>query len=100
MIRLVLSAAVLAACGGSQKPPPAKPDPKQLAANVFAMKTTMADIVHRRRGDCTRMAVELNTLAKTMRRQFSEVRKAAIDPDLAKQLTQEMKTYADRVDEL
>jgi hypothetical protein len=97
MIRVVLSCAVLAACGGTPKPPPAKPDPKQLAANVFAVKTMMADIVHRRRGDCTNMAVELNALSKTMRREFAEVRKAAVDPDLAKQLTTEMNTYADRV---
>jgi hypothetical protein len=97
MIRFVLSCAVLAACGGTPKPPPAKPDPRQLAANVFAVKTMMADIVHRRRGDCTNMAVELNTLSKTMRRQFAEVRKAAVDPDLSKQLTTEMNTYADRV---
>jgi hypothetical protein len=88
---------VLAACGGSPKPPPAKPDPKQLAANVFAVKTMMADIVHRRRGDCTNMAVELNSLSKTMRRQFAEVRKAETDPDVAKQVVQEMNTYADRV---
>ena len=100
MIRVALSCAVLAACGGTPKPPPAKPDPKQLAANVFAVKTMMADIVHRRRGDCTNMAVELNALSKTMRRQFAEVRKAAVDPDLAKQLTTEMNTYADRDIEL
>ena len=100
MIRLVLSCAVLAACGGTPKPPPAKPDPRQLAAKVFAVKTMMADIVHRRRGDCTNMAVELNALSKTMRRQFAEVHKAEVDPDLAKQLTTEMNTYADRVGEL
>src|SRR5258705_10495359 len=99
MMRFVTSAlvVVVVACGGTPKPAPAKPDPKQLAANVFAVKTMMADIVHRRRGDCTNMAVDLNTLSKTMRRQFTEVRKAAIDPDLAKQLTLEMNPYADRV---
>jgi len=91
---------LIAACGARQKPPPAKPDPKQLAANVFATKTMMADIVHRRRGDCTNMAVELNALAKAMRRQFAEVRKAELDPDVAKQVVQEMNTYADRVAEL
>jgi hypothetical protein len=31
-----------------------------------------------------------------MRRQFSEVRKAIIDPDVAKQVRAEMDTYADR----
>ena len=100
MIRLVLSCAVLAACGATPKPPPAKPDPKQLAANVFAVKTMMADIVHRRRGDCTNMALELNALSKVMRRQFSEVRKAIIDPDVAKQVRAEMDTYAGRVEQL
>jgi hypothetical protein len=46
------------------------------------------------------MALELNALSKAMRRQFSEVRKAQIDPDVAKQVVQEMNTYAGRVEEL
>jgi hypothetical protein len=94
-MRAVRSLLVIAACGSPQKPAAEKPDPMGLAAELDASMKQMLEIVHRRHGDCTHAAVELNALFKVMRRQIADVRKMQLDPQVAKQLKVAMDSYAD-----
>jgi hypothetical protein len=86
---------MLVGCGSAaQKPAPARPDPKAVAAALDGSLQAMQDIVHRLRGDCTATAKQLVKLFAQMRRQISDVRKLQLDPDSAADLKLEMDAYA------
>ena len=90
-----LALATLAACSSAaQKPAPAHPDPKAVAAALDGSLQAMQDIVHRLRGDCTATAKQLVKLFAEMRRQISDVRKLQLDADAAAELKVEMDAYA------
>lgn len=97
---MVLAFAV--ACGGTtpvRQPP--KVDTRALAAELDAQLGEVAAIIHTRRDDCARMAAELRAVFGRMRVRIDRAREVQKDPELAKQLTTDMRAYdkvsADRV---
>lgn len=95
-MRAVRSALVVMAigCGSSQKPAPAHPDAKAIAASLDASMRSMQDIVHRLRGDCTATAKQLIHVFGDMKREIAEVRRLQLDADQARELKLEMDAYA------
>jgi len=97
-MRVVRNAAVAvliasSACGSPARPPPARPDPKTVAAALDRSLARMQELVHRLRGQCTVTAKELVKLFDEMRREISDVRKLQLDPDVARELKLEMDAY-------
>ena len=95
--RLAALALALAACGSARPAPrpPKPPDPAQIAADLHARMTEMAELAHRLRGACPELARELRTLFGRMRISVDEANRAAEDPGLARQLTTELHKYDD-----
>jgi hypothetical protein len=93
-------ALAVAACGSSRPAPqpPRPPDPVQIARDLHTRMTEMAELVHRLRDACPKLAGELRVLFGRMRLTVDEASRAAQDPALAKQLTTELRAYdeADR----
>ncbi len=85
---------LLIACGGAKPAPqPPKVDTRALAAELDAQLGEVAAIVHDRRTDCPRMARELRAVFVRMTVSLERARKAQQDPEVAKQLTAEMRAY-------
>jgi hypothetical protein len=95
-MRAVHSALVVMAigCGSPQKPAPAHPDAKVIAASLDTSMASMQEIVHRLRGNCTATAKQLIRVFADMKREIAEVRRVQLDPDQARELKLEMDAYA------
>ena len=92
MIRAAL--VLLVACGGTKPAPqPPKVDTRALAAELDAQLGEVAAIVHTRRDDCPRMARELRAVFARMKVSIARAREVQQDPELAKQLTTDMRAY-------
>ncbi|MBA3455961.1 MAG: hypothetical protein H0T42_22880 [Deltaproteobacteria bacterium] len=92
MIRATL--VLLIACGGARPAPqPPKIDTRALAAELDAQLGEVASIIHTRRDDCPGMASELRALFVRMEASLARAREAQKDPELAKQLTTDMRAY-------
>lgn len=86
--------ALMLACGGAKPAPqPPKLDTRALAAELDAQMGEVAAIVHSRRTDCPRMASELRAVFARMSVSLDRAREAQSDPELAKQLTTDMRAY-------
>ena len=95
-MRAVRSALVVMTlgCASPQKPAPAHPDAKLVAASLDASMASMQEIVHRLRGNCTATAKQLIRVFADMKREIAEVRRLQVDPDQARELKLEMDAYA------
>ena len=92
MIRVAL--VLLIACGGAKPAPqPPKVDTRALAAELDAQMTEVAAIVHNRGDDCARMASELRAVFARMTISLDRARQAQQDPEVATQLTTDMRAY-------
>jgi len=92
VIRMAL--VLLIACGGAKPAPqPPQVDTRALAAELDAQMSEVAAIVHNRRDDCTRMASELRAVFARMTVSLDRARQAQQDPEVAKQLTTDMRAY-------
>lgn len=92
MIRVAL--VLLIACGGAKPAPqPPKVDTRALAAELDAQMTEVAAIVHSRGDDCARMASELRAVFARMTISLDRARQAQQDPEVATQLTTDMRAY-------
>ena len=84
----------LIACGGAKQPPkPPKVDTRALAAELDAQMSEVAAIVRTRRTDCPRMAGELRAVFARMTVSLERARLAQQDPEIAKQLTTDVRAY-------
>lgn len=82
------------ACGGATPAPqPPKVDTRALAAELDAQLGEVASIIHMRRDDCPRMASELRAVFARMKASLDRAREVQKDPELAKQLTIDMRAY-------
>jgi len=82
------------ACGGAKPAPqPPKVDTRALAAELDAQLGEVAAIIHTRRDDCPRMASELRAVFARMKASLDRAREVSSDPELAKQLTTDMRAY-------
>lgn len=102
LIRAAMIATLVIACGGAKPAPqPPKVDTRALAAELDAQMGEVASIVHTRRDDCPGMASELRAVFERMKTSIGRAREVQKDPELAKQLTTDMRAYdqvsADRV---
>jgi hypothetical protein len=95
-MRAVRSALVVMAlgCGSAQKPAPARPDAKAVAAALDVSMASMQEVVHRLRGNCTATAKQLIRVFGDMKRAIADVRRLQLDPDQAHELKVEMDGYA------
>jgi hypothetical protein len=95
MTRLSACALVVAvACGGAQRPsPPPKIDTAALAAELDTEMSEVAQIIHTHREQCPQLASELLRVFKRMRASIDRAHEAQQDPELAKALTAQMRTY-------
>ena len=85
---------LLVACGGAKPAPQApKVDTRALAAELDAQMGEVAAIVHNRGTDCPRMASELRAVFARMTVSLERARHAQQDPEVAKQLTTDMRAY-------
>lgn len=95
MIRVALL--VAAACSSNKPAPeaprPAKPDIKTIAKRMQQGMLEMAEITRQTRTACPQMAARLRELFPRMRVDLDEAKRVSDDPELAKQLTTELKTY-------
>lgn len=92
MLRAAL--VMLFACGGARPTPqPPKLDTRALAAELDAQLGEVAAIIHTRRDDCPRMASELRAVFARMEASLARAREAQQDPELAKQLTTDMRAF-------
>lgn len=90
----ILVLAALVACGGG-KPAPKRPavDTASLAAEIDAEQAELATILHRDREACAALASNLRDLFARMTASFRRAKDLQQDPEIAKQLTAEMKRY-------
>ena len=100
MIRAAL--VMLFACGGAKPAPqPPKVDTRALAAELDAQMGEVASNIRTRRDDCPRLASELRAVFGRMKLSIARAREVQKDPELAKQLTRDLRAYdkvsADRV---
>lgn len=92
MIRAAL--VLLVACGGAKPAPQApKVDTRALAAELDAQLGEVAAIIHAHRTDCARMASDLRAVFARMTVSLDRARQAQQDPNVAKQLTTDMRAY-------
>lgn len=92
MLRAAL--VLLIACGGAKPTPqPPKVDTRALAAELDVQMAEVAAIVHNRRDNCPRMASELRAVFARMTVSLDRARQAQQDPEVAKQLTTDMRAY-------
>lgn len=85
---------LLVACGGrTPAAQPPKVDTRALAAELDAQLGEIASVVHTRRDDCPRMASELRAVFERMKVSIGRARELQKDPELAKQLTTDMRAY-------
>lgn len=92
MIRL----AFVMACACGAATPAAKPaafDGKALAAELHGEMAELADVAHRTRADCPRMATQLHPVILRMRASVDRAHAAQADPAIAKQLVIELHAY-------
>ena len=99
MRSVILLASVVAACGGKAAParPPQPPpfDAKQLAARLDAVMAEIEATSRTYEHDCVRMVGELARIEDRARGPIDEAREARKDPEHARQLTAELRTYND-----
>jgi len=81
-------------CGGVRPAPQAPSvDTAALAAELDAQLGEVATIIHTRRDDCPKLATELRDLFVRMKATIGRAREIQKDPELAKQLTTDMRAY-------
>ena len=85
---------LLVACGGP-RPAPQQPkvDTAAFAAELDAEHGELAVILHRDRADCPALASNLRALFARMAASFQHARELQKDPEVAKQLTTDLKRY-------
>jgi hypothetical protein len=96
-MRSVIFLALLAACGGktspARAPEPPPFDAKQLAARLDAIMTEIETTSRTYEHDCVKMVGELARIEDRARAPIDEAREARKDPEHARQLTAELRTY-------
>jgi hypothetical protein len=93
MIRAVMLALVVGCGGAKPAPQPPKLDTRALAAELDAQMGEVAAIIHDHRSDCPRMARELRAVFARMTVSLDRAREAQKNPEVAKQLTTDMRAY-------
>jgi hypothetical protein len=90
----VLAAAAAAACASAPRAAaPAAPAPRQIALDRHVDVRALAELATRTRGNCDALATELGPLVARMKQHVTAIRRAQLDPALAKQLTTELRAY-------
>lgn len=96
-MRTLIVVFCVAACGGSQKPasPPPKSqfDAKALAAQLDAVMSEIEAATHAYEHDCASMVSELAKIETRARGPIEEARAAQQNPEQARALTSELRTY-------
>src|SRR5947208_2033755 len=91
---LRISFATLVACGGRSHPAPHDSfDAKGLAAELNALVSEMADAATSPNLDCGGFVTKLGEIEDHGRPLVERIRSASLDPEHAKQLTQELHVY-------
>lgn len=78
-------------CGG--RAPPAKPDPKTLAAALDADLRELDALAHQHEGKCQPLIAALGPHVEKMRKDVAVATQAMADPDLAPRLKAEVRAY-------
>jgi hypothetical protein len=94
-VRALILLAAQAACASHSQPRPPPPvfDARQLAARLDAVMAEIEATTRTYEHDCARMVGELARIENRAKAPIDEARAARQDPERAKQLTTELRTY-------